>query len=46
MVNGWVLSLIICSATPLSGGGYCETRAVDHALSREQCEAALAAATP
>lgn len=46
MVNGWVLSLIICSATPLPDGGYCETRAVDYALSREQCTAALAAEKP
>ena len=43
MLNAWVLSLIICSATPLPDGGYCETRAVDYALSREQCKAALAA---
>lgn len=45
MLNGWVLSLIICSATPLPDGSYCETRAVDYALSREQCRAALAAET-
>ena len=43
MLNAWVLSLIICSTTPLPDGGYCETRAVDYALSREQCKAALAA---
>jgi len=41
-MNAWVLSLIICSATPMPDGGYCETRAVDYALSREQCKAALA----
>jgi len=41
-MNAWVLSLIICSATPLPDGGYCETRAVDYALSRDQCKAALA----
>ena len=46
MLNAWVLSLIVCSATPLPDGGYCETRAVDYALSREQCEAALAAEKP
>ncbi|MBM3508193.1 MAG: hypothetical protein FJX64_10945 [Alphaproteobacteria bacterium] len=46
MLNGWVLSLIICSATPLPGGGYCESRAVEYALSREQCRAALAAEKP
>ncbi|MBV9833758.1 MAG: hypothetical protein JO055_05080 [Alphaproteobacteria bacterium] len=46
MVNAWVLSLIICSATPLPDGGYCETRAVDYALTREQCKAALAAEKP
>ena len=41
-MNAWVLSLIICAATPLPDGGYCETRAVDYGLSREQCQAALA----
>ena len=46
MLNAWVLSLIICSATPLPGGGYCETRTVDYALSREECKAALAAEKP
>jgi hypothetical protein len=46
MLNAWVLSLIVCSATPLPDGGYCETRAVDYALSREQCQAALAAEMP
>jgi hypothetical protein len=45
-MNAWVLSLIICSATPLPNGGYCETRAVDYALSREQCRAALAQERP
>jgi len=44
-MNAWVLSLIICSATPLPGGGYCETRAVDYGMSREQCNAALAVET-
>jgi len=33
---------MICSATPMPDGGYCETRAVDYALTREQCKAALA----
>jgi hypothetical protein len=46
MMNAWVLSLIICSATPLPDGSYCETRAVDYALSRAQCKAALAAEKP
>jgi hypothetical protein len=46
MLNAWVLSLIICSATPLPDGGYCETRTVDYALSREACRAALAAEKP
>ena len=46
MLNAWVLSVIICSATPLPDGGYCETRAVDYALSREQCKFALAAEQP
>jgi len=41
-MNAWVLSLIICTATPLPDGGYCETRAVDYAMSREQCRSALA----
>jgi hypothetical protein len=41
-MNAWVLSLMICSATPMPDGGYCETRAVDYALSREACKAALA----
>lgn len=41
-MNAWVLSLIICTATPLPDGGHCEARAVDYALSREQCKAALA----
>ncbi len=41
-MNAWVLSLMICSATPMSDGDYCETRAVDYALSREACKAALA----
>jgi len=40
-MNAWILSLMICSATPMPDGGYCETRAVDYALSREQCKAAL-----
>jgi hypothetical protein len=42
-MNAWVLSLIVCAATPMPDGSYCETRAVDYALSREQCKAALAA---
>jgi hypothetical protein len=42
MLNAWVLSVIICSATPLPGGGYCETRAVDYGMSRAQCQAARA----
>ncbi|MBX3499296.1 MAG: hypothetical protein KF723_23750 [Rhizobiaceae bacterium] len=46
MLNAWVLSLIVCSATPLADGSYCETRAVDYALSREQCKVALAAEKP
>jgi hypothetical protein len=45
-MNAWVLSLIICSATPMPDGSYCEARAVDYALSREQCKAALAAEKP
>jgi len=44
-MNAWVLSLIICAAAPLPDGGYCETRAVDYGLSREQCQAALAVET-
>jgi hypothetical protein len=44
-MNAWVLSLIICSVTPLPDGGYCETRAVDYAMSREQCRTALAVET-
>lgn len=44
-MNAWVLSLIICTATPLPDGGYCETRAVDYGLSREGCQAALAVET-
>jgi len=46
MLNVWVLSLITCSATPLPDGGYCESRAMDYALSREQCRSALAAEKP
>jgi hypothetical protein len=42
-MNAWVLSLIICAAAPLPDGGHCEARAVDYALSREQCKAALVA---
>jgi hypothetical protein len=45
-MNAWVLSLIICSATPMPDGSYCEARAVDYALSREQCKLALAAEKP
>jgi hypothetical protein len=41
-MNAWVLSLIICSASPLPDGSYCATRAVDYGLNREQCRAALA----
>lgn len=44
-MNAWVLSLIICSASPLPGGGYCETRAVDYGMSREQCQTTLAVET-
>ena len=40
-MHAWVLSLIICSATPLPDGSFCEVRAVDYALSREQCRSAL-----
>lgn len=40
-MNAWVLSLVICSATPLPDGSHCEARAVDYALSREQCRSAL-----
>lgn len=41
-MNAWVLSLIICTATPLPDGSFCEARAVDYALSRDQCRSALA----
>lgn len=41
-MNAWVLSLIICSASPLPDGSYCATQAVDYGLSREQCRASLA----
>jgi hypothetical protein len=44
-MNAWVLSLIICTATPLPDGSYCAARAVDYGLSREQCQAALAVET-
>lgn len=42
-MNAWVLSLIMCAATPQPDGSYCETRALGYALSREECRAALAA---
>lgn len=42
-MNAWVLSLIICTATPQPDGSHCQARAVDYGLSHEQCRAALAA---
>jgi hypothetical protein len=45
-MNAWVLSLIMCAATPQADGSYCEALALRYALSREQCRAEVATWAP
>jgi hypothetical protein len=41
-MNTWILSLIICTATPATDGSYCQAQPVEIGVTREQCHAALA----
>ena len=41
-MNTWILSLIICSATPAPDGSYCQARPIEIGVTREQCQAARA----
>ena len=41
-MNAWVLSLIMCAATPQADGSYCEAVALRYAISREECRAEIA----
>lgn len=38
-MNAWVLSLIICSATPSPSGDYCQATALRFGMTRERCHA-------
>ncbi len=41
IVNAWILSLIICSATPTPAGDYCQAVPLHFGVSRETCRAEL-----
>ena len=41
-MNAWVLSLILCSATPAPDGSYCIAKPLAFGLSREACREELA----
>lgn len=36
-MNAWVLSLIVCAATPAADGSYCTATPLQFGLSREAC---------
>lgn len=40
-MNAWILSLIICSASPMPDGSYCSVIPLDYGLSREACLAGM-----
>jgi hypothetical protein len=41
IVNAWVLSLIICGASPSPAGDYCQVVALRSGVTREACRAEL-----
>lgn len=45
-MNAWVLSLIICAATPQADGSYCETLALRYGITGSECRADVAAWGP
>ena len=40
-MNAWILSLIICSATPTPAGDYCQAVPLRYGVARQVCEAEL-----
>ncbi len=40
-MNTWILSLIICTASPAPDGSFCQAKPLEVGITRQECQAAL-----